>query len=169
MMYATVSQPQTTPWGTAQSATQILPGIWEVSTSSQGGMLLSDERQRAMPAALRNPTQAYEEDVDWSLVVMAFEAEFRTSALRFSPHHVDLARQMVRSWHPGRFMEHTGEIVPPNESPTMRRRAAAVAAIGELVTISAWGDWADWVPEGRVGVLAKRIESVDALGFASHT
>jgi hypothetical protein len=45
--------PRETLWGAPQTATQLLPGIWEVHTASHGGMILSDERQAAMPAALR--------------------------------------------------------------------------------------------------------------------
>ena len=168
MPFAITPQPATTPWGIAHIATQILPGIWEVSTASHGGMILSDERQAAMPEALGRASAAYEEDVDWSLVVLAFEAEFRSSALRFSPHHVDLARQIVRTWRSERYTAHAGEPVPLNESPILRRRAAALAAVGELVTTSAFGDWAHWVPEGQVGVVARRIEVVCALGFPRY-
>ena len=169
MSFATTSQPSQTPWGAPETATQILPGIWEVRTASHGGMMLSDDRQAAMPDALSFDGASYEEDVNWALVVMAFAHEFQSSALRFSPHHVDLARQMVRTWHPARFTTHTGEVVPKNESPTLRRRAAALAAIGELVTTSAYGDWAEWVPTGRVGVLARRVRDVDPLGFCRYT
>ena len=168
MPFANTPQPSHTPWGAPEAATQILPGIWEVRTPSHGGMMLSDERQAAMPEALRNDRSSYEEDVDWALVVSAFADEFRSSALRFSLHHVDLARQMVRTWHPGRYTAHTGKVVPVNECPTLRRRAAALAAVGELVTTTAWGSWADWVPDGMVGVLAKRVREVDALGFARY-
>ena len=169
MTFAHSQQPPHSPWGTPEAATQLLPGIWEVQTPSHGGMMLSDERQAAMPDALRNDRPNYEEDVDWALVVLAFADEFRSSALRFSPHHVDLARQMVRTWHPERYTAHTGEVIPVNENPTLRRRAAALAAVGELVTTTAWGSWADWVPDGMVGVLAKRIREVGPLSYPVYT
>ena len=170
MSFATTSQPSQTPWGAPEAATQLLPGIWEVRTASHGGMMLSDERQAAMPDALRNDRPNYEEDVDWALVVSAFADEFRILRAPLQP-----APRRPRPpdgphlASPNATPRTPGEVVPVNENPTLRRRAAALAAVGELVTTTAWGSWADWVPDGMVGVLAKRVREVDALGFARYS
>ena len=42
-----------------------------------GGFVLSNERQAAVPDALRLEMKSYEEDVDWSLVIYAFTTELR--------------------------------------------------------------------------------------------
>lgn len=39
-----------------------------------------------------------------------------------------------------------------------------MAVIGKLSATTAWGDWADWVPDGKVGVIARQVERVDHLG-----
>ena len=44
----------------------------------------------------------------------------------------------------------------------------ARAAIGEFCVTSAWGDWAEWVPEGKVGVITRQVERVDHLGRPSY-
>ena len=50
----------------------------------------------------------------------------------------------------------------------MRTREAYRAAIGEFCTTTAWGDWADWVPEGKVGVIARKVVSVNHLGRPTY-
>lgn len=161
--------PTHTLWGAPDRAVQILPGIWEVSTPSHGGMVLSDERQAAMPEALRLDTCAYEEDVDWALVMLGFAAEFAALPARGSDLLVDTARASVKTWHPDRYGAFTGEAVDLGESPVLQRRAAYQAMIGKYVVCSASGSWADWVPDGKVGVVARRVASVDALGHARFT
>ena len=79
-------RPVNSPWGPAQSAEQIAPGIWRVDTERHGGYHLSPERVAAMPDALRCyvPYAArndcalgwYEEDIDWCIVCLAFPDAF---------------------------------------------------------------------------------------------
>jgi len=70
-----------TPWGHADEAIVIAPGITKYYTPSHGGYLLSPERRSQMPAHLRDvPTFAgsnwYEEDCDWALVALSFPEHF---------------------------------------------------------------------------------------------
>lgn len=160
--------PRETLWGAPQTATQLLPGIWEVHTASHGGMILSDERQAAMPVALRLDDTSYEEDVDWALVVLGFAAEFAGLPTKGFDLLVQNARASVRAWHPDRYAAHTGEAAETSDSPILRRRQALTDMIGKYVVVSASGDWADWVPEGQVGVVARRVAGVDALGHARY-
>lgn len=73
---------KSTPWGISQSHHRIADGINSYSTASHGGIELSEERLAAMPAALREflPFAGlrgwYEEDVDWSIVALAFPEAF---------------------------------------------------------------------------------------------
>ncbi len=161
--------PTHTLWGAPDRAVQILPGIWEASTPSHGGMILSHSRQAAMPEALRLKTSTYEEDVDWALVILGFDAEFAALPARGSDIMVDTARASVKAWHPDRYSALTGEPVTTDESPVLKRRAAYQAMTGQYVICSASGAWADWVPDGKVGVVARRVEGVDALGHARFT
>ena len=52
MPFATSPQPRESLWGVIETAEQVLPGIWRVETSTHGGLVLSDDRQAAMPDAL---------------------------------------------------------------------------------------------------------------------
>ncbi len=167
--FTTCPAPIETLWGTPQTRDQILPGIWHITTASHGGFVLSDKRNTAMPEALRLTGNSYEEDVDWALVMFGFAEEFRRLATPGAALRVENARASVRVWHPDRFTAYTGEDVPANESHILRRRAAYQAVIGDYATTAAFGDWAAWVPTGKVGVVGRRVESVDACGFARYS
>lgn len=85
-------RPSSCPWGKIDDAKQIAPGIWSVGTSSHGGYILSGERLQAMPQHLRinhyaGNAHAFEEDCEWSLVVMAWPDEF-TEAERYNAGRV---------------------------------------------------------------------------------
>ena len=166
--FHSTERPNHTLWGSPDSAAQLLPGIWEVQTPSHGGIILSDERQAAMPEALRLDGTSYEEDVDWALVVLAFGHEFASLPTKGMDLLAQNARASVKVWHPDRYTQFTGEAVEMSESHVLRRRAACTAQIGKYVVVSASGDWADWVPKGKVGVVARRVERVDALGHATY-
>lgn len=161
-------QPETTPWGAPDHAEQVLPGIWRVSSPSHGGYVLSDERQGEMPEALRRDDHFYEEDVDYALVLYGFASEFRRLPVPGIALQIENARCSVRCWHPDRWTALTGEEVTVGESHVVRRRAAYQAIIGQYECVSASGSWADWVPDGKVGCVFRRVASVDALGFARH-
>lgn len=165
--FAQTPRPTATPWGAIQQAEQLIPGIWSVSTASHGGMILSDERQAAMPNALQLPGPAYEGDCDWSLPILAFENEFEASST-CQPSWLRLARDTAKCWHPDRFTAFTGEEVPENQSHVLRQRNAYRAAIGTFCVTSAWGSWAEWVPKGKVGVVARRVLDVNHLGYPSY-
>lgn len=165
--FAHSPRPRCSPWGSIQQADQLIPGIWMVSTAKHGGMLLSDERQAAMPDALQMTQSAYEEACDWSLPLLAFQAEFEANpSCRQS--WIALARDIARCWHPNRFTAYTGEAVPENPSHILRSRAAYQLAIGKFCVTSAWGSWAEWVPDCKVGVVARKVTAVDHLGHASY-
>jgi hypothetical protein len=45
-------RPHWSNWDAIEETEEVLPGIWSVSTASHGGLILSGERQEAMPEAL---------------------------------------------------------------------------------------------------------------------
>ncbi len=163
------SAPAFTIWGPPHRTTERLPGIWHVTTASHGGFVLSDERQAAMPAVLRCESVFYEEDVEWTRVVLAFETELRGAGDPHLEFELPIAHSIARNWLPDAYGAFIGETIAPRDSNVSRRRAAYQAAIGQYVVVAAWGDWADWVPAGKVGVVFQKVESVDALGFATYT
>ena len=143
MSYSTSPRPAGSIWGPIHSADQLLPGIWHVTTASHGGIILSDERQAAMPEALRAASPSYEEDVDWALVHLGFDAEFRAADRPRITIEMQLAHDTVRAYYPREYGAFTGAPVAPRDSHVLRSIAAHKAAIGELVGVAAWGDWAD--------------------------
>jgi hypothetical protein len=166
--FASMPAPVHTLWGTPNMATERLPGVWWVTTPSHGGFVLSDERQAAMPEALRLDSVYYEADVNWSLVVIGFEAEFaKVKDQNFNIERV-LAHQTARHWRPCQYGAFTGEIVTPSDSYVLKKVELLEAAIGGIGVRSASGDWAEWVPKGKVGVTGQRIAGCDHLGFARY-
>lgn len=155
------ARPDATPWGSIDSAEQIHPGIWHVTTPSHGGFLLSDERQSGMPDSLGLATSVYEEDVDYALVVLAFAREFTADAC--GPMLVRNAHDTVRNWHPDRYALFTGKPVELRHSHVLKLRDAYRERIGRAVVVAAFGDWADWVPQGKTGVVARILTGVDQL------
>lgn len=103
---------KSTPWGIAQSQRSIADGITTYSTASHGGIELSEERLAAMPAALREflPFSGqpgwYEEDVDWSIVALAFPEAFDAKTVRSAVstaegyRNRDASDGYSRSWKP---------------------------------------------------------------------
>lgn len=134
--FASSPAPAMTLWGAPDTTNERLPGLWHVTTPSHGGFVLSDERQAAMPDCLRRDDPFYEEDVDWSLVVLAFADEFRRAGDKLFDLEFDLARQTARNWRPGRYASFTGETVEPHDSYVLRRQQAYVDRIGEIVVVS---------------------------------
>lgn len=168
MAFLPSPQPATSIWGAIISADQILAGIWHVSTASHGGIILSDERQAAMPPILRRDEVYYEEDVNWSLVYIAFEAELRRVDRPGMGAAVLLAHDTARAWRPQAYSAFTDADVTPRESHVLRSIAAYEAMIGEIVVIAAFGSHANWVPDGKTGVIGRRVLSVDHLGRATY-
>jgi hypothetical protein len=83
--------PTDTPWGCPDSTKVLAEGIVVFSTPRHGGILLSAERWREMPKALREvPTFAgghwYEEDCDVALVILSWPDLFGGHAVRDAYH-----------------------------------------------------------------------------------
>lgn len=70
------------PWGEIQYVREDPPGLAWVMTAGHGGVKLSPERNRAIPAALRKSSRWYEEDCEFAIAEMyhADTAERRAEA-----------------------------------------------------------------------------------------
>lgn len=67
-----------TPWGTPDQIEELAEGIWQVSTPSHGGIVLSEDRAEMLPEGLDPFTRDYrywEEDCDWPVPLLAFYKE----------------------------------------------------------------------------------------------
>lgn len=165
--FSKTPRPKHCPWGQIDHADQLVPGVWSIGTPSHGGFLLSPERQAAMPEIARRSGAVYEEDADWSLVALAFADEF--SAISCGERTMaEIARDHVRNYFPVEYAFLTGETPTPDNSTVLRRRELYSAAIGRFVVTSAFGDWADWVPEGKVGIVAREAISITREGHHEY-
>jgi len=68
-----MSQTIETPWGKAQCVTNITDWLIKVSTSSHGGLRVSQDYNQFIPNELRDGQGWYEEDCAWSIVVTFLE------------------------------------------------------------------------------------------------
>ena len=89
-----------TPWGKADNAEKIAPGVMRYDTPSHGGFHLSPTRNAKVPAEWRAASFGkagergwYEEDCDAILVVMAFPDLFDAAM-------VERAREGFKRWFP---------------------------------------------------------------------
>lgn len=165
--FSATPQPTRCPWGIIDHADQLVPGIWSVGTPSHGGFLLSPERQAALPAAIRRADGAYEEDAEWSLVALTFADEF--AAISCGQRTMaDIAKAHARNCYPVDYAVLTGETPTADNSHALRRREINAAALGRFVVTSAFGDWAEWVPEGKVGIIAREATGITANGHLEY-
>ncbi len=104
-----------TPWGTADYSKRIAQGIILYGTAGHGGFHLSETRQREMPEILRMDGGWYEEDCDWSLVVIAFPQYF-------NPTEYKQAKDTLKNWHPDKYEQHFGVKLAPEESYMRRQK-----------------------------------------------
>jgi hypothetical protein len=69
-----------TPWGIADHATSIGPGMVLVTTPSHGGLWLSSDANTMVPSQYRRADQWYEEDCE-IVIALAFTQRLVTSDL----------------------------------------------------------------------------------------
>jgi hypothetical protein len=82
------SAPQVSPWGVVQHTKRLADGIWSVSTSSHGGIWLSQDRLSQLNERLGHeyPTfcrssEWFEEDCDWCVPALAFAGDIDDQAM----------------------------------------------------------------------------------------
>jgi hypothetical protein len=138
---------RTSPWGKVHDRREIAPGITFVSTASHGGIHLSAERQATMREKNLPVQKWYEEDCEYSLVVLGFP--------QFFPDVVQHANESVKNWFPDEYAKHTGKPVPVEESMKLQERAFAEQHEDDYVVISASSHHKD-CPEGMVLCLATK-------------
>jgi hypothetical protein len=108
-----------TPWGAAQTVDPMLDGMWFVSTASHGGIKLSEERNAQVPDAMRRKGGWYEEDCEWAIPFVVFEAE-----LLLQPDHPNAIstiekgrhKDSLKAWNPSEYEAFYGVTLAPGES-----------------------------------------------------
>lgn len=136
-----------TPWGPAQYAYKYAPGVISYGTAGHGGFHLSTTLNQRIHPAMRQCDGWYEEDCEWSFVAITFPWLFKLE-------HQRVAHECAMNWFPHQYEAATGYRPTLAESMTLRDEEFDRVHALDYISVAAWGSWADWVPEGKVGVLA---------------
>lgn len=157
----TVHERMHTPWGSAQTARMLAPGIGLVTTASHGGIKLTAERNRQVPAYMRRDGGWYEEDCECSIPLVVFDAEIRQYGPDWLVKSLDEHPPIktVIGWYPDAAAKWLGRPILPEESMVLRERIFKAQHANDYVVVAAWGSWQEGVPEGMVGVHATLGES----------
>lgn len=144
--------PVSSPWGAVQYGKVLVDGIITVGTAGHGGVRISPERLRQMPSALRlGRRRWFEEDCEAALVALAFADD-----LGLDESRRENAARSVADYFPTQWEAHFGRTLQPGESYTRDRELFEAANVDRMVVGSAVGSGSDGVPEGMVGVTARR-------------
>lgn len=149
-----------TPWGVSQSVTQIARGIRSVSTAGHGGVLLSPTKNLLIPEYMRIDAGAYEEDCEWCIPAVFFETEWRawadSTTWTNGDFQMECAWKTFKEWFPDAYEKFTGKVLEVGESYKNDQQILNDQVKESFIACAAWGDWQKGIPEGMVGILARR-------------
>lgn len=120
------------PWGPA-TLEMTAPGIATLDGEGHGGIKLSAERNKAIPAALRNSNGWYEEDCEAHIVKM-YHPEAWPRLARGSEE------RSVMDWFPDKWEKATGNTLKPGESHVRDEQNWAASNVDNFVVRSAITD-----------------------------
>ena len=92
-----------TPWGKAQSVTQVVPGMMFVGTPGHGGIKLSVKLNKLVPDYMRAKGGWYEEDCDWSIPYVVLGSLTRLLDNPKFNDDMELAMKTFRNWKPAMY------------------------------------------------------------------
>ena len=157
-----------TPWGAADYARVIADGIGMVGTPGHGGYKLSRARNARVPAYMRREGGWYEEDCDWCIPYVVFEAELRGNPDCLTTIEKKAHVNTFRNWHPDAYERWFKTTLKPGESTVRDEQVWKKAHAQDWQGVSASGDWHASVPKGMVGVMLVKGGRDDRNGGYSH-
>lgn len=128
-----------TPWGKAQTAREIFPGMYFVSTSGHGGVKLGIKMNKLVPDFMRNDGGWYEEDIDWCIPYVALNIE--TEFLNNPKFNDDVAKaiEVFRNWKPAMYERYLGITLNPGESMKKDESIWLETNADKFQVLAAWG------------------------------
>lgn len=144
-----MGKPVHSPWGAIQSADEIAPGIWDVSTAGHGGIKLEAALNKKVPEYMRRPNGWYEEDIDWTVVATVFPEHFSEKQRR-------VAEYIFLDWRPDMYEQFYHVKLEEGSSRVRDQKVFHDRNKNNLIARSAFGDWHPQVPEGHVVLFATR-------------
>lgn len=145
------------PWGKVHIERVLFTGIVAVTTSTHGGVHLDKKLNELIPPAFRRDSGWYEQDCEWAIVAYYFP-----QSVKCKREHVI---QVLKDEYPDAYMEVTGEVLTDKDSFTLRERAFRETTKDKFVAYSASGSWARNVPNGMVGVHARKLSTGEEGAF----
>lgn len=153
-----------TPWGIADSITNITPDrlIVSVGTPSHGGIGVS--KKLSMPDYFKNEAIEstdwfwFEEDCAWSCVPCAFPQYFDQKT-------IESAKTSLCNWFPDAYALHFGVSPIAQESLVVRKRELDARLNNHFRPKAGYGDWAWNVPLDHVYVVGFRASDGASQGF----
>jgi hypothetical protein len=159
MAYQSCPCPARSPWGAIQTKRELAPGIWSVSTAGHGGIKLSRERNAAVPQYMRSDGGWYEEDCEWAIAAVVhpigFQRHLPTNDDPFRCE-MDIANSTLKHWYPDHYEKFFNCKLKPGEFRAKDGANWREKTVDSFVVAAAWGSWANWVPQGKTGVVARR-------------
>jgi len=149
--WADSPKPTSSPWGNPQTTITYGPGIWEVTTAGHGGIQLSEQRNASVPWYMRSRNGWYEEDQEACIPMIVFPDEFR---FKEKPERKEWAENCFRNNFPDFYEKFFKTVLRPGESRKRDEDEFSKTVEDRLQVMTAWGSWANWVPNGMVGVYA---------------
>jgi hypothetical protein len=145
-----------TPWGKAQSAEQLAPGIFAVSTAGHGGIKLDRKLNSKVPEYMRRKGGWYEEDCEWAIPYVIFSELLLANG---DKHAIGLIGRnthisTLRNWYPAAYERFFNVVLVEGESSVRDSELFAERNANNWLVTAAWGDWQPGVPKGLVGVVA---------------
>jgi hypothetical protein len=105
-------------WGAPDTTREIIPGVVWVTSPSHGGIVLSDERNAAMPDYMRRADAVYEEDCNWPLPIYAFDCAAQFAAVLKSGTTAEQimtdAKRTMERWHPAALAQAVKDETSPS-------------------------------------------------------
>lgn len=119
-----------TPWGKSQTKQTYIRGINFYSTSSHGGIHVSEKLNQKIHLAWRNLNGWYDEDAEWSIVGISFPEICGKEEL-------ESAHKTAKEYFPHQYEEVTGIIVLPSESAKLREELFYEKHANDYIVMSA--------------------------------
>lgn len=148
-----------TPWGKADHQHELADGIVFYGTPGHGGFKIAPELNAQIPAPFRIESGWYEEDVEWAIPAFVFPEPFvvmSSDDINTPELMKEYAADRLRNWMPDQWEEATGDKLVEGQSHMRDKAVHEQANVDNFLGKACWGSWHEEVPDGMVGVFAKR-------------
>lgn len=149
IVFQTTPRPIHSPWGAVQTANELAPGIWDVSTAGHGGLMLSPRAQRRRSGLHARPGGPVRGRPRLGLGRPRLPRRLHQER---GPRCAQISAQLAARPY-ARF---TVKVIQPGKSYTLDRDAFEALHAADWIASTAFGAWASFVERGQVGLCCQR-------------